>query len=198
MTGRSKVVPDLESVSAMDHLAAHLEAWHSDVQSTIETLVAVQAQVDTRSTKLESPRAALEYLDGFQRFFERACADLRGVQNGLGEGRREDQIATLHRLTEAAAVEERRVVAFRDKWINKPLPYEEVRPLLTQMATCVTDQLTDLHELPLAAAKLAELEFPVQGAAQAPPDDDHSRPALDRRALFTRIWRGGRDDESST
>ena len=70
---------------------------------------------------------------------------------------------------------------FRDKWINRPLPYEQVRPLLNQISSETRDQLADYREL--HARRLASRgSSPVPEPARA--DDRPGR--SDRRALFNR------------
>ena len=70
---------------------------------------------------------------------------------------------------------------FRDKWINKPLPYEEMRRLLNKISVDSRDQLTAYGSLNAVADRLEHLV----GPPPRPPDEGK----LDRRALFTR-WFG--------
>ena len=82
-----------------------------------------------------------------------------------------------------AAVEQRRCLQFRDKWINRPLPYEDVRPLLTEIVNAAANRLTGYHELTPIANELDALARLIQ-----PPQAQDGRP-LDRRQLFTK-WFG--------
>ena len=98
----------------------------------------------------------------------------------------------LRQIASNSAAEQRRSVGFRDKWINKPLPYEQMRELLTQIATDVRDQVADYRDLTLAATRLAELT-----PEPAPPKEEER--SFDRRALFTRLIRpDGRKKDSRT
>jgi hypothetical protein len=72
---------------------------------------------------------------------------------------------------------------FRDKWVNKPLPYETVRPTLTQLAGDVRDQLNDYREMTLAANVLLELNTPPPAAPEPKPE------GLGRRELFSKLVR---------
>ena len=75
-----------------------------------------------------------------------------------------------------------RCLQFRDKWINRPLPYEDVRPLLTEIVNATANRLATYRGLtPIAD----ELDVLVRLIHPAP--EEH-RP-LDRRQLFTK-WFG--------
>jgi len=69
--------------------------------------------------------------------------------------------------------------------VNKPLPYETVRPLLSQMAGDIRDQLNDYREMSIAANVLIELNRPKPEPATAPASTE----GLGRRELFSRLVR---------
>ena len=69
---------------------------------------------------------------------------------------------------------------FRDKWINKPLPYETMRPLLNAISNTTRAQSDALRTLTEPAATLDTI-------LAAP--DRHDDKSLDRRQLFTRLFR---------
>lgn len=121
----------------------------------------------------------LEYLDGFIELFGGVAADLANVDAALEDGARPEQAAVLRQLASNASMEQRRCLAFRDKCINRPLPHEEVRPLLNQISIDTRDQLLSFRDLNGAATHLDEL----YGVAEEPKDDR----AFDRRSLFTRF-----------
>jgi hypothetical protein len=100
----------------------------------------------------------------------------------------------LRQIASNAAAEQRRTVMFRDKWVNKPLPFEQVRPLLTELASGVRDQLADYRELTLAASRLAELAPPPPTPDPEPKPDERE---FDRRALFTKLIKPLGENEKS-
>jgi hypothetical protein len=99
----------------------------------------------------------------------------------LPDGLKPDHLDALRQLASNGAAEQRRCLLFRDKWINRPLPYEQVRPLLNQISVDSRDQLTAYRSLNHAVERLQTM----YGAGPKPPDSDK----LDRRALFTK-WFG--------
>ena len=153
----------------------------ADTVETIEVLRTSRQQVEGQSALLESPKAVLEYIDFFIDLFTRASADLERVAAELPAGPSRAHVDTLRQLASNGSAEQRRCLMFRDKWINRPLPYEEMRRLLNQVSVDSRDQLAAYRHLNTAADRLEKVAGP-------PPRPQDER-KLDRRALFTR-WFG--------
>ena len=181
---RSDISPPLsgESIVLVDDILEHLRAWQANTLETIESLRAARHGVEDSAGQLESPDAALEYIAFFVDVFSRAAAVLERVIVEAPQGIQRAHVDLLRQIASNAAAEQRVCLLFRDKWISRPLPYEQIRPLLNQIATVTRDQLEDYGELKRAAARLEELAGP-----EAKPRDEGK--GLDRRALFTR-WFG--------
>jgi hypothetical protein len=188
MIERSALTPTFtagEPLSVED-IAAHLRLWGSDTAATETRLTALRERVAAGSKQLENPNAAYEYLDFFCGMFHRFGSEFERVANELQSGGPQpEHVDALRQIASNSAAEQRRSVGFRDKWINKPLPYEQMRELLTQIAADVRDQIADYRDLTLAATRLAEL---TPTPEPAPPPQEEER-GFDRRALFTRLIR---------
>lgn len=169
--------------ATIDDVIEQLARARGEVSESIEVLRASRSRVETDAPKLESPRAVMEYLDFFIGFFLSAAADLDHVIAELPHAPSRAGVDSLRQIASNSAAEQRRCLMFRDKWINKPLPYEDMRPLLNQISVDSRDQLTAFRNLNIAADHLDKLVSPPPPPA-APPDGK-----LDRRALFTR-WFG--------
>lgn len=169
--------------ATIDDVIEQLVRARSEVSESIEVLRAARTRIEADAPKLESPQAVIEYLDFFIGFFLGAAADLDHVMAELPGSPSRAGIDTLRQIASNSSAEQRRCLIFRDKWINKPLPYEDVRPLLNQISVDSRDQLTAFRNLNIAADHLDKLVTPP---AAAPPPADGK---LDRRALFTR-WFG--------
>lgn len=165
----------------LDDIVEQLQRSRSDTLETMEVLRSSRRQIQEHENELESPKAAFEYIDFFLDFFAGAAANLERVSDELSQGLARPHFDLLRQIASNASLEERRCLMFRDKWINKPLPYEEMRPLLNQVSTDSRDQIAAYRDLNNAAASLEALAGPEPG-----PVDDGK---LDRRALFTR-WFG--------
>ena len=181
---RSEISPSLggDGIVLVDDILEHLRAWQADTLETIESLRVAQQGVAENAGQFESPDAALEYIAFFVDVFSRAAAVLEAVVVEAPQGVRRAHVDMLRQIASDAAAEQRVCLLFRDKWISRPLPYEQIRPLLNQIAAATRDQLEDYSELKNAAARLDELA----GPEAKPPDEGRT---LDRRALFTR-WFG--------
>jgi len=169
--------------ATIDDVIEQLTRARSEVSESIEVLRASRGRVETDAPKFESPKAILEYLDFFIGFFLSAAADLDHVIAELPASPSRAGVETLRQIASNSSVEQRRCLMFRDKWINKPLAYEDVRPLLNQVSVDSRDQLTAFRNLNIAADHLDKLVAPPP--APPPPVDGR----LGRRALFTK-WFG--------
>ena len=122
----------------------------------------------------------LEYVDFFIDLFSRTESDLAGICAALPERLSAGHPAALRQIASNADIEQRRCLVFRDKCINRPLPHEDVRPLLNQISIDTRDQLLDYRDLRLAAGRLDQ-------QLGAPPPSPKAENAFDRRALFSRF-----------
>jgi hypothetical protein len=157
-----------------------LRRWRCETLEAVDLLHAHRLKVEAQYGLLENPKAVLEYLDAFIGLFGNVSAELAGIDTALEEGARPEHAAALRQIASNASVEQRRCLSFRDKCINRPLPHEEVRPLLNQISIDTRDQLLGFRELNVAASRLDELS-----GVPAEPNDDGR--AFDRRSLFTRF-----------
>lgn len=168
-------------MTELNDVLERLQRSRSETHDTIDVLRASRGKVEEGSRQLESPKAVLEYVDFFLDLLARTLQDLDRLAAELPEGPRREHVDLLRQLASNAAAEQRRCVIFRDKWINRPLPYEQMRPLLNQLSVDTRDQLTAYRNLNAVADVLQS----TIGGEPKPGDSDK----LDRRALFTR-WFG--------
>ncbi len=155
-------------------LLDHLQARRDEVSTALDSLRACRQRVSEASDRLESARATDDYLDAFIGLLARAE---NGLDTAIGDADRVRARVTadgLRRLAAGARAEERRCREFSDRWVQKPLPHEEVRPLLTQMVSIVRHQLGRLASLEDLAARIEAAAPQVEGR-------------FDRRALFERF-----------
>jgi hypothetical protein len=173
---------------SLDEIVMRLSQWRADTLETIDALSVCRHRVEESAKRLESPQAVFEYIDFFSVFLIEAAGILERAASDLPKGQR-THVDALRQLASNAALEQRRILKFRDKWINRPLPYEDVRPLLNRISGVTRDQLAAYRPLNDAAARLGQ----IAGLEPTPPGDagdaGGDRRALDRRALFTK-WFG--------
>jgi hypothetical protein len=186
MTHRTELEPQLQGDHdvTLEQLLEHVRHWQADTLAAVESLRASRRQIEEHSSRLENPQAALQLADFFSDFFLRVAADLDGVLESLAAGPAPEHVTALKSVAARAAAEERRAVVFRDRWVNKPLPYEEMRPLLDRVSAAARDQLIDYRNLTHACARLGGLIQKANPAAEQPDSEGRE---LDRRQLFTRF-----------
>ena len=170
-------------METVDQVLVHLGRSRDETQAALDALAALRARAEESAARLESPNAVLEFIDFFTGFFTEAAATFHRVAGELVTGPSRAHVDALRQIASNAAAEQRRVLRFRDKWINRPLPYEDVRPLLTDISNQARDRLAACRDLGAAADLLDRL-----AAADAPAPADEGR-ALGRRELFTK-WFG--------
>jgi hypothetical protein len=154
----------------------------ADAAATLELLHGYRQQTDIASPSLENPRAVLEYLDFFAEMFTRAAGECERVASLLPQGIIRAHSDALRQVASDSAAEQRRCLMFRDKWINKPLPDERLRPLLNEISVTTRDQLTAFRDLNTVASRLEEMLTPSAPSAE-------EKKGFDRRALFTRLFK---------
>lgn len=174
----------LASESSVDELIARLAERRADLQSTLEMLQGYQENVNTAAPELENPQAVREYLSFFTTLFGDVATQCANIAAELTtEGIKADHIIALKKVSALGAREQQRCLQFRDKWINKPLPHEALRPLLNDISITTRDQLTALKDVFAIASRLAML---YEGSAPAAAKKEEER-TFDRRSLFTRF-----------
>jgi hypothetical protein len=166
-------------IAAIEHVAQR----RSDALATLELLHSYRQQVDEDASALENPTAVVEYIDFFSDLVNRAAEECQRMAAELSEGVTGAHVEALRQLASNSAAEQRRCLTFRDKWINKPLRDERMRPLLNEISVTTRDQLTAFRDLNEVATRLEELIKPASAPA---PEDKKS---FDRRALFTRLFK---------
>lgn len=165
----------------IERVIDQLRRLQSDTNGVLESLENDRRQIELNAAQLEGPSAALDYIDFFAGFFTHVSKECGRVAGELPEELGRPHLDILRQMANNAAAEERRCLQFRDKWINKPLAWETMRPLLNTISLVTRDQLVAFRALNDLATELEKL---------APAQDvrDESK-TLDRRALLTRLFK---------
>jgi hypothetical protein len=159
----------------------------ADALTTLDMLRAQRARVEAERAKLENPQAVLDYLDFFIPAIEEVVAESDRICSELPTRVRRAHVDVLRQIAANCRVEQRRCLVFRDKCINRPLPYEEMRPLLNDISVTTRDQLTAFYDFNSAAAKLERI-------LNATAPEPEPKRVMDRRQLFTRLFKLPKDD----
>ncbi len=153
----------------------------TDALATLDLLQRYRTEVEGDRPALEHPKAVLEYLDVFINLVRQAADGCGRIADGLDTAPAAAHADALRKMADESVAEEPRCLAFRDKWLNRPLPHEHMRPLLNDISSATRDQLVACRDLaPLAAAVDALLASPPVPAGEQ---------GIDRRQLLTRFFK---------
>jgi hypothetical protein len=173
----------VQKTGSLEHAIDALRRRYADAVTTLEMLHEYRPQVEAGATALENPAAVLEYLDFFADFVANAGDECARIARELGGAPARAHAQTLEQIAAQSAAEQRRCLLFRDKWINKPLPDERMRPLLNEISVITRDQLTAFRDLQDLAARIDEIaRTPGSTAPEA-------KKRLHRRELLTRLFK---------
>jgi hypothetical protein len=164
----------------IDTVIDQLGQRKADALSTLDMLRAQRARIEERAALLEHPNAVLEYLDFFIGAIDEVVVECTRIAEELPRSVTREQVDMLREIAANSRLEQRRCLVFRDKCINRPLPHEQMRPLLNDISVTTRDQLTAFFDLANAADRIERL----LGAIEPPPDP---RRTLGRRQLFSGI-----------
>jgi hypothetical protein len=167
---------------SVEQIVEQLKLRANDALTTLELLDSYRQEADGQRAQMENPREVAEYIAFFVNLVGRSVAECQRIAGELAAGVERGHVDALRQLASDSAAEQRRCLLFRDKWINKPLPYETLRPLLNDISMTTRDQLTAFRDVGLAADRLEALV----GKPPEPPSDKRN---FDRRALFTRLFK---------
>ena len=170
----------------VQEVVEQLAARKADALNTLEMLRAQRARVVEESSKFENPQAVLEYLDFFIPAIEEVVAASDRISGEIVERVRRSHVDILRQIAANCRVEQRRCLMFRDKCINRPLPNEQMRPLLNDISVTTRDQLTALSDFNTAAAKLERIINTLE------PEPEPKR-VMGRRQLFTNLFKLPKD-----
>src|SRR5262249_37921538 len=165
----------------IEDLIEQLQRIQAGATAAIESLQSDRLEIESNTSKLEGPVAALEYVDFFAGFFTHVSRECARIAEELSSGVRKGSVDVLRQLASNSAGEQRRGLQYRDKWINKPLAYEAMRPLLNSISLVTRDQLVAFRTLGDIATELDK-----SAGFQEPRDEGKT---LDRRALLTRLFK---------
>ena len=172
----------MDGPSSVEDVMTQLAERRADAMTTLELLEGYLQQVEQERNALENPQAVSDYLAFFVDLVRHAVAECERIVAALPAGVQRAQVEALRQIAGSSAVEQRRCLQCRDKCINKPLPYERMRPLLNDISITTRDQLTAFRDCGRAADRLDA----ILAAAPAAPEPARG---FDRRQLFTRIFK---------
>ena len=173
----------------VDSVVEQLGQRRADALNTLEMLRGHRARVVEQTAQFENPKIVLEYVDFFVGAIEEVVAAIDRVSDELRQRVQRAHIDLLRQIASNCRVEQRRCLIFRDKCINRPLPNEQMRPLLNDISVTTRDQLTAFYDFNNAAARLEQIINTTEPGPEPDP-----RKTLGRRQLFSRLFKLPKDE----
>jgi len=115
---------------------------------TISNLQKYEIQVKNNDKLIENSNCVLDFIGHFIDVFSRYNNDIRTLIHELPNGMRESHIEILNQLYESSISEEKYTISFKGDWVHKPLPHEEMRPLLDRIYSETRGLVGDYSDLP--------------------------------------------------
>lgn len=183
---------DYTGVSLVD-ICRHLQEWEKVTNNTISQLEKYRAIVNSKSELLENSREVLAYINFFTNLFSRYLSDIQRLVREVPSGVTEAHIEMVSQLYRSSEIEDHVAVRFKNKWIEKLLPHEEMRPLLDDVYAETRGMLIDYKDLCNLAPRLKTFVGSSGGPAEILPDF-HLKPSffgigLNLNRLLARVYK---------
>lgn len=132
---------------SLEDVHAHLRDWLANTDKTIDVLRGYREKVENESNLLKNPREVISFIDHFVDLFTRYRNDLERLMTETKNEVTASHIEIVNQLYKSSMLEEQSTIRFRDDWVYKTLPHEEMRPLLDGIYGNTRDMLIDYRDL---------------------------------------------------
>lgn len=131
----------------IDDILRHLEDWRRSADSAIENIKHGIQKVKAQSSFFENPGEVISFGNYFVDLFSRYHHDLDRLIIELPRGITQAHVEIVEQLYKSSKHEELLTVEFKNDWISKSLPNEEVRPILDHIYADARDLLIGFRDL---------------------------------------------------
>ena len=136
---------DYTGVGLSDIVGQILE-WRDNTAATIKFLESQITVIQDRAALLEDPTEIERFVAYFIDLFRRYLADLAILVEQIPTRVRERHIELVSQLFDSSQVEEHLCIRFKENFVNKSIPHEEMRPFLDRIYGETRDQLIDFQD----------------------------------------------------
>jgi len=137
---------DFTAVS-LDDILSSFCGWLTHTSKTIDLLESYEISVENNRSLIESPNEVLTFIRIFGDLFSRYKNDLEILIAEMPNRVVEGHIEIVRQLNDSARYEEELTIQFKNDWVHKSLPHEEVRPLLDNIYANTRDLLVDYKDM---------------------------------------------------
>ncbi len=137
---------DYTGVSLAD-ITHHLSDWERSTRETIALLEEYRATAEEKAGLLENAQEVISYLSFFIGLFSRYLSDLQRLVREIPSGVTEAHVEIINQLYRSSKTEDDSTVRFKNDWVYKTLPHEEMRTLLDNIYGETRSLLIDYRDL---------------------------------------------------
>jgi len=130
-----------------EDILEHFREWLARTTRMIERLKSYREKVNAQEALFENPREVVQFIDFFIDLFTRYSGDLQRLVSEMPEAITQAHIEIIEQLYSSSKHEERYTITFKQDWVHKSLPHEEVRPLLGDIYGKTRDLLIDYRDM---------------------------------------------------
>lgn len=132
---------------SLEDILSHFCDWLKNTSKTIELLESYASKVEENGALLENPEEVLSFVNFFINLFIRYKNDFETLVKEMQEGVLEAHIEIVKQLYKSSELEENHTIRFKNDWVYKSLPHEEMRPLLDDIYANTRGLLVDYRDL---------------------------------------------------
>lgn len=132
---------------SLEDIVRHLGDWANSTRDTIDRLKGYRRRTTESAALLENPIEVLGYLDFFIDLFGRYLADIERLLIEIPSGVTEAHLQIVDQIYRSVKREDDGTVQFKNDWVYKTLPHEEMRPLLDNIYGETRNMLVDYRDL---------------------------------------------------
>jgi len=132
---------------SLEDILSDFSDWLQHTSETVERLEKYALKVEENKALIENPREVSSFIEFFLNLFSRYRSDLQTLVDELPEGAVEAHIAMVKQLYESSKLAEEYTIRFKNEWLCKSLPHEEIRNLLDAVYGDTRDMLIDYRDL---------------------------------------------------
>lgn len=178
---------------SLEDICQHLSEWEKLTRDTISQLEKYRATVKNKAELLENAREVTSYLNFFIDLFSRYLSDIQRLVRELPSGVTEAHVEIVRQLYRSSKTEDDVAIRFRNTWIEKKLPHEEMRPLLDDIYADTRAVLIDYSDLSNLVPRLKTF-VGSRGLPTEVLPDLHLKPSffgigLNLNRLFARVYK---------
>jgi hypothetical protein len=154
----------------LEDIQADFNGWLTNTTKTIQSLQNYRKEAKSSSALLENPTEIISFIEYFIDLFSRYENDIKRLNSEIKKEVTPSHIEIISQLYKSSKIEEQSTINFKNDWVYKALPHEEMRTLLDNIYGDVRDMLIDYKDLSNLIPRLKTFIRSSPASTEAFPD----------------------------